>query len=568
MKKGQVTLFILLGIIIISIATYLFYIEEQNAEFKPLPPQYYSPLKTHIEQCISSLAYDGLAIMGRQSGFIEVPGEIKNEGAYIHLIGPFILPYWYHNGNDLSPSEALVKEQLQGFIESSLESCINTSRFSYLELEAVGRPRVTVSLNEDDVLVGVDQIIRIRKDQRTASISSFAVSVPVRIRKALRLARYIMADENKNAFLEQATLSFMSADDIPLTGLEFSCRQKQWPSSEVESNLKSILRYSLPKVRFTNTLQVVSNTSHKYLTWNAVKEPLEMSVGLLYQPNWGLDMKARPNGEVLSSAMLTAEGLPLCVNTYHFEYDIVYPVEVIIRDDYDQGYSFRFAFPVLISHNKAERSLRLENSDSACKKMNTEVEITVYDKLTGQPLEEAEVTADCPDGDCLLGKTDDNGRLRARAPACSELVIARSGYMDGRVTQTPTKKEVYMARRITPKLFLEDHLGQTPEATAVMYLTSEGSNAVQLLDTTAENRLEIESPAEYDLKIYLMRNETLVGGFFSRWSINRTPDRITFRVYDARKIGISGYSNITSFLDMKASAPELMPLLEGEYETS
>ena len=48
----------------------------------------------------------------------------------------------------------------------------------------------------------------------------------------------------------------------------------------------------------------------------------------------------------------------ICVNAYHFTYDVTYPLLVSITDPdafKGDGYTFRFSFPVIIDHNEGKR---------------------------------------------------------------------------------------------------------------------------------------------------------------------------------------------------------------------
>ena len=47
-----------------------------------------------------------------------------------------------------------------------------------------------------------------------------------------------------------------------------------------------------------------------------------------------------------------------CMNQWHFSYDIIYPVKVVLKDEtaFDgEGYVFQYATPVVISDNAPER---------------------------------------------------------------------------------------------------------------------------------------------------------------------------------------------------------------------
>src|SRR3989338_4532142 len=96
--------------------------------------------------------------------------------------------------------------------------------------------------------------------------------------------------------------------------------------------------------------------------WDMGAPESNLKIHFAYNPAWEMHINAHPNSNgVLSSNAITQ--FPqwlrlLCINQYHFTYDIIYPVMVTLNDDKSyngQGYNFRFAFPVIIHGNKPDR---------------------------------------------------------------------------------------------------------------------------------------------------------------------------------------------------------------------
>jgi hypothetical protein len=111
----------------------------------------------------------------------------------------------------------------------------------------------------------------------------------------------------------------------------------------------------------------------------------------------------------------------LCLNTYHFVYDVVYPVTIHISYPdafFGQGYTFRFAFPVQIFHNQADRNLKpariiepIEYDIDPCESYGTEKrQIIVRDSSTYAEISGVNLTFDCIRQQCELGETETNNR--------------------------------------------------------------------------------------------------------------------------------------------------------------
>jgi uncharacterized protein YpmB len=78
MKKAQITIFIIIGIVILVIAISLIYfsghIKEKEAEAETIKtqkiPSDLEPLVNYIEACIEDAAKDGIFLLGKQGGAI------------------------------------------------------------------------------------------------------------------------------------------------------------------------------------------------------------------------------------------------------------------------------------------------------------------------------------------------------------------------------------------------------------------------------------------------------------------------------------------------------------------
>ena len=117
-KRGQVTVFVIAGIIILLVFLLFFYIIKINTIFTPevVVPQEIAPLKSYVEDCINNIGEDAIIRLGMQSGYVEIPEDIAmNPRAYISVGGPIKLPYWYLNGVDTSPTLVNMQSQISDF---------------------------------------------------------------------------------------------------------------------------------------------------------------------------------------------------------------------------------------------------------------------------------------------------------------------------------------------------------------------------------------------------------------------------------------------------------------------
>lgn len=497
MKKGQVTLFIIIGIVILLTIAIFIFVRETRVYIEPelIEPDL-MPIKNYIEDCIEVTAEDAIGILGSQGGYIEIPEEISEEKyAYIKIdeTGFFKIPFWYYNGLSRIPSVELMETQISEYVKKNIKECIQEfiafeKKFDIKEMKKL---KTETIIEEEAVLVEVDYPIRIRdKGKREVSyVREFSSTIPVKLKQAYDLGKKVMQQENKDLFFEEITLDLMSLNpDIPFDGLEISCKQKKWFLSEIRNGLQQMLYYNIPQVRVQNTnylafmedegvyeelkkttLEDISEGkypkneapddayAYNHYFWDVKTRPTELTVAFSYLLNYGMNIEARPSERgILKSGV--GEGPTrylrfMCLNFYHFTYDLWYPIEVMIRDNTafrNRGFVFRFGFPVLIDHNKGKRvdfgrSL-FTSIIPEYKRECTQLEGLIYDiraiglesGVFGVELDDVNISYNCYRASCELGKTKaDQGvyRLRTKLPSnCAHGILEarRQGYVKGR----------------------------------------------------------------------------------------------------------------------------------------
>jgi len=298
----------------------------------------------------------------------------------------------------------------------------------------------------------------------------------------------------------------------------------------------------------------------------ADNEYQNFSVDFLYFPEFGMDIQAEPSSDgILKSNDI--EGFRkylsfFCINQYHFVYDINYPVIVNMHDPdalKGQGFTFRYAFPVLIRNNEGLRSRQYmdyakSNSgfDNYCLDDNgRKVLIRVYDQSCGSgcltPVADVNITMLCANKKCPLGVTDDStgvALLRTNlTSSCANpyLVAEKEGYLPGYyLLETDTEERINLDM-IELKNFsveLKSHKLDTVFNTMGSAESVTGGMANVYVSTViddipyddsfiifADQESIIQIPvvsAEYDLSVTYLKNDIdFSGGYYSSWNVTR-----------------------------------------------
>ncbi len=601
MRKGQITIFIILGLVLlITLAVVIYFVNtEAQKPWKETPkiPEDIRPVADMINDCTKQSLKRGLITQGLQGGYIDIPGFVTNNpDSYMTAdpLGVILIPYWYYNTENRIPSYNLMKIQLGNYIEEEIQQCVNFKSFEpkYM-IEKLDKPKVLITYAEEEVVAEVKWLLRITTPEKTTQFSDYYALQNVKFKQMYELGIKILEEENKQEWLEQLTIDFMTADpSIPFGGMEITCKQKKWDIDKIKEKLNDILFYNIPLIRIKNTPQlkpiadrsVYENLKEKgeeiredliagkinsveldeeipediyeinKMTFNINIPLTNIKAGFVYG-NQNLLLSTLPHdGKWLKSR--NAKGsknlIPFfCMNQWHFTYDVIYPINVQIKDEEafeGEGFVFQYGLPVIINDNSPERinfGVRqfepIYTGAGFCEETeDTETQIKVYGSEPYNPvaieLNKANISIQCVNIECNLGQTEiqENGEilLKTRLPiGCGNpLVIAKKdGYLETKDWLTDDKIELQMKslQELKPEFVIQPfhnlldqwqteqnrfNLDKNEKITLSLRL-KDSDFEQYLIFPTNETISIVEADEEYELEIYLLKNDQIIGGY-------------------------------------------------------
>lgn len=624
-KKAQITVFIILGVIVVISVGIYSYMKTSGVSpadvFQPKAP----PVVQFIDACVEKTATDALTVMGSQGGYISIPPDIAlNPTRHLTLVPGVAsdlapkVPFWYFDAQNQVPGIGFMELQLENYIDENLGSCLRNfseMRDEYIITEKSGYESDVV-FTENEVVVGLDYMVDIRQrgEDKVTEKDSFIVRLDVPIRRMHRLAVELLEAENRQTFFENLTIDMMAShpeDDIPFSGLSFDCVRKQWHISEIKKKLLRVLEPAVNGVRFDSTDHppFLEDEDDYIAVHRAVEEwknsetlrPLrlpddipedsydyfqfffrftdneedyqDLKVVSKYDGGWGMKLMATPSqyGVMKSSTQSLASRVVqvlLCLNSFHFVYDVAYPVMISINAPdalHRTGFTFRFAFPVQIFHNRPDRSLLpttiiepTEFGSDYCDFLRDETNtIIARDVITNAELSRVNLTFRCFTELCHLGRTrTDNRHLQWTGhfpDGCYGPTIGanKSGYIytekqhDGSdpfyIGMYPAQEVRFDVKRHTETepgvaRFLERDMYaivnvEHDDPPISVYSVFGEEDMFNLTDTFELLRAD----ATYDLNILLIKRlgedeDMIVGGWVGNWSVDME------EMLDARKI--------------------------------
>lgn len=412
-KRGQLSLFVILGIIlliVIGVGVYLAGLGETS----PLPvepvPASLQPVKDHVEECLVQTAKSAFVLAGQQGGYVypeeagivPIPGRETDSAALFFAPGSNItVPYWYYLSSSntctacqfrtqkpalrSTPLLPSVEDQVGRYVRRNLVSCLDFAEFERRQfvITSSGEPFVDVSIGENDVSLLLNYPLTVTLQDQTSELSRYQATLELDFKSIYEVATSITQEwavDNYKA-LEHVTLQLITGYAIgdsvydlpPIAGPQevgFST-PKMWLLQDVKQSLQSLLTQHIPLVQVQNTRGYNLYTSDNQFS-NAVYNNFVMpvtgvpeqdlnriSADFVYLPWWELYAKVYPNSgnlivpeEAFSIDLLFVS---FTSRQYDFSYDVAYPVVVVLKDEETlegEGYTFQFGLETNIRGNE------------------------------------------------------------------------------------------------------------------------------------------------------------------------------------------------------------------------
>jgi hypothetical protein len=406
--------------------------------------------------------------------------------------------------------------------------------------------------------------------------------------------------------------------------MEFHCGAVKWSLQQLKKELQTVMFYNIPRIRVENTnyapfdapkssyekfkkytmkevnegkLPATSppNDAYEYFHFllDAGNTDKTMSAKFVYRPEHGMDFMAIPSKDgILSSKSISGEGQFLsflCINLYHFVYDLSYPVEVFIRDDSSfggTGYVFSFAFPVMIHHNSPDRAqhgvMNFEpaaTTEGFCENLGSQqytfTAFGTYEGYTDMEIPGVKLDYECMFHRCHIGETraeSGHYRLSANLPdGCANpfIIANKTGYLASRQQVTDTTVNINMKKLKPLKFKVVKHvyeetsgsLGDAEqlsdkEAAVISLDLVNGSyrQFAQYPSNLSNDTFLVEDNAAYGVEIIFLKDNDQAGGYVNAaYSVSGgdvlNANQITFHVVEYRptpvdqeqKLRMTGY---------------------------
>ncbi len=389
-KKAQVTLFIILGIVVLAGTATLIYMR-QTTEKAELSPQVAETeearyegemeIRNFVDSCLKSVTYHGLEIQRLQGGYIEIPSnkdtltikeKIENQqvkevnrrkSVEIDPSGPGNkAPFWVTRYNLDIPSKEFMERELENYVSKELDECVGdfdqfTNKGFQIEK---GRVKTEASFAQS-TWVMTNFPLTVSINDITYQINDFNLETPINMGLIYEIASSLSYNENEHAYLEHFTLDLVDkyqwvpgsqktgSTTLPpkrKTDTSFDCSQTTWNIDEVRTDLMENyhINFKYLKIGNTNfereirTEPMQQGVFDSYIYNLLPQAQPSIKTEFIYDLDWFFNLDMLPkSGSQLRPERTTLVGVPmlprLCTFKYRFNYFYDFPVLLKITDD-------------------------------------------------------------------------------------------------------------------------------------------------------------------------------------------------------------------------------------------
>ena len=518
-NKGQVTLFIILAIVIVS-AVVLFFAFRGTFVFGEIPGSI-EPVYNSFLTCLEENLLTGISVLESQAGYIGVPdfepgSSFMPFSSQLDFLGNPV-PYWYYvSGNNIQkeqvPSKKDMEEQLADFVEQKITDCRFDDYYDEGFLISFRESEANVNINPKSVGISLNMNLDISKGEETILIRNHEVSVDSKLGTLYDSARKIYEHEQETLFLEDYAIDTLRLY-APVDGVELTCSPLTWNTNEIFDELQEAIESNTLALKTQGGLFSLSNKENKYFIEDL---SVDGEVRFLNSRDWPYAFEVNPSeGDILISKPIGNQpglgALGFCYVPYHFVYSVKYPVLIQILEGDE---IFQFPVAVVIQGNNPREALDVSAIDiqlvELCSQKNTEIQVNIYDTKLNSV--EAEISYECFGIRCDIGKTS-SGTLKEEFPQCTNgfVVSKADGFKESRYqfsTVLPGTVDLIMDKlyeiNVDLKIDSKDYDGQA----IISFVSDDGVETIVYPDQKAIKLSE----GQYEIQAYIYRNSSIVLG--------------------------------------------------------
>ncbi|MBI3623880.1 hypothetical protein HY212_07425 [Candidatus Pacearchaeota archaeon] len=198
-KHSQVTLFIIIGIVVVAAAVLIFvfwdnlgFVNKEEKDISALSKEAIY-VKSYVDNCFQESLKDTIFINALQGGYYKAPIELKNKqeddnlSTYIH--------YYLIDKRNFIPSEKTLSDQISLGVNDQFRTCLNSSNFTYKVHYSLDDIKINSFIDDKMVKINVSFPISVSVGDSVSRLKEFNYGVKTDYLKFYKLSKEITEDQ-------------------------------------------------------------------------------------------------------------------------------------------------------------------------------------------------------------------------------------------------------------------------------------------------------------------------------------------------------------------------------------
>ncbi|MBR9705959.1 hypothetical protein GOV14_02915 [Candidatus Pacearchaeota archaeon] len=521
-KRGQIAIFVILGIVIVA-AIVVFFVITNNPE-KISVPKELEQVYTYYQSCIEQEIKQAAMILSERGGYLDNPEFVTGStympfSSQLDFLGIGV-PYWYYlSGNGVVheqvPALNKIEAQLNDYLGDRISECDFDSFLAEGYQVGFGEVEVSTTVNKRSIDVEVEQDLIISFGEVVWTKGKHTIETNSNLGNFYNLARQIYSNHKSSMFLEEYGLDVLRLY-APVDGSEIGCSPKIWSVNEVHGDIVSALEANVPAIKLKGNYYDAEKVNDYFI--HDIGEDVDANINFMYSRQWPMRFEVwdQEDGILRADPVGLQEGLGMlgfCYTPYHFVYDLYYPVMIQIYSDEEM---FQFPVVVVIDKTNARKALQGVGMPQVvpelCEHKNTPISVSTYNTNL-EPLD-ATIRFKCFDTTCLIGETEivaGESILETDFPQCVNgyVIAEKEGYETKKyLVSTIAPESVYIVMDKKYNLSLEVTKGNSKleKDYAILTFTKDDITTTVAYPNQSEVML---TPGTYEIKAYIYTNSNI-----------------------------------------------------------
>jgi len=197
-KRGQITTFIIIGIVILAIVAFFLYLRGQTTPLVQeqqaiTVPSDVAPVQTFVQECLDKTAKDGIIYVGNRGGYYNVPspkGRMDNVE----------VPYFYFNKTVVNvPTIETLQDSISQYVNANIDTCLGgfaPLKNSGYDIVNASSPETRTLILEDSVNFRMNYSLDIEKNGKATKLELFQSSIQnVDLNKLINALNYYIISQ-------------------------------------------------------------------------------------------------------------------------------------------------------------------------------------------------------------------------------------------------------------------------------------------------------------------------------------------------------------------------------------